>query len=146
MSSVSAYTTYPFLVPYAASKHALGSVSDGMRRELALYGIHVSVLVMGAVQTPIWAKMSDEDLARYAKTDYAGGVAQMKATASELGKDGMPVQRVADAVRRALEEPKPKARYIVVNDYWRGWLLPRLIPTRVFDWAMTRQFGLTRSS
>jgi NAD(P)-dependent dehydrogenase (short-subunit alcohol dehydrogenase family) len=146
ISSVSAYTTYPFLVPYAASKHALESISDGMRRELALYGIDVVVMVLGAVQTPIWGKASGEDLARYAQTDYASGVAQMQATTSDLGKGGMPVKRVANAVRQALERSKPKPRHIVVNNYWRGWLLPRFIPTQVFDWAMTRQFGLTRSS
>jgi short-subunit dehydrogenase len=146
ISSVSAYTTYPFLAPYAASKHALESISDGMRRELALYGIDVVVMVLGAVQTSIWEKMSDDDLARFAKTDYASGVAQMKATTSDLGKGGMPVKRVADAVCQALEQPKRNARYILVNDYWRGWLLPRFIPTRVFDWAMTKQFGLSRST
>lgn len=146
MSSVSAYTTYPFLAPYAASKSALESISDGMRRELALYGIDVIVMVMGAVQTPIWEKASEEDLARYSKTDYASGVAQMKATTSDLGKFGMPVKRVAEAVRVALETSKPKPRYILVNDYWRGWLLPKFIPTRTFDWAMIRQFGLTRSN
>jgi NAD(P)-dependent dehydrogenase (short-subunit alcohol dehydrogenase family) len=146
ISSVSAYTTYPFIAPYAASKHALESISDGMRRELALYGIDVIVLVLGAVQTPIWEKTSDEDLARYAATDYAEGVAQMRATASELGRTGMPVARVAQAVRQVLEAPKPKPRQILVNDYWRGWLLPRLIPTRLYDWAMTKQFGLKRST
>jgi short-subunit dehydrogenase len=116
-----------------------------MRRELALYGIDVIVMVLGAVQTPIWEKISEEDMARYATTDYAAGVAQMRATTSELGRGGMPVKRVAQAVRHALEQPKPKAREILVNDYWRGWLLPRLIPTRLFDWAMSKQFGLTRS-
>jgi NAD(P)-dependent dehydrogenase (short-subunit alcohol dehydrogenase family) len=146
MNSVSAYTTYPFLAPYAASKHALESISDGMRRELALYGIHVVVMVLGAVQTSIWEKVSDDDLARFAQTDYASGVAQMKATTSDLGKGGMPVKRVAEAVRQALEQPKPKPRHILVNDYWRGWLLPRLVPTQVFDWAMTKQFGLSRST
>jgi NAD(P)-dependent dehydrogenase (short-subunit alcohol dehydrogenase family) len=145
ISSTSAYNTYPFLAPYAASKHALESISDGMRRELALYGIDVTVLVIGAVQTPIWEKVSADDLERYAKTDYAGGVATMRTTTSELGKGGMPVARVAAAVRHALEHPKPKARQILVNDYWRGWLLPKLIPTRMFDYALTRQFGLTRS-
>jgi NAD(P)-dependent dehydrogenase (short-subunit alcohol dehydrogenase family) len=144
ISSVSAYTTYPFLVPYAASKHALESISDGMRRELSLYGIKVIVMVLGAVQTPIWTKASGEDLTRYAATDYAQGVAQMKATTSELGLGGMPVKRVALAVKQALEQTKPKARYILVNDYWRGWVLPRLIPSSLFDWAMIRQFGLMR--
>jgi NAD(P)-dependent dehydrogenase (short-subunit alcohol dehydrogenase family) len=146
ISSVSAYVTYPFLAPYAASKSALESISDGMRRELALYGIDVIVMVLGAVQTPIWGKASEEDLARYAQTDYASAVAQMKATTSSLGTDGMPVERVAAAVRRVLEQPKPKVRQIVVNDYWRGWLLPKLIPTWLYDYAMTRQFGLSRSS
>jgi hypothetical protein len=102
-------------------------------------------MVVGAVQTPIWEKMSEEDLARYAQTDYAGGVTQMRATTSDLGKSGMPVQRVAGAIRQVLEHPNPKARQVVVNNYWRGWLLPKLIPTRLFDWAMVRQFGLTRS-
>jgi short-subunit dehydrogenase len=117
-----------------------------MRRELALYGIDVIVMVMGAVQTPIWEKVSEADLARYAQTDYAEGVVQMRATTSELGKGGMPVTRAAQAIRKALEQPKPKAREILVNDYWRGWLLPRLIPASLFDWAMTRQFGLKRST
>ncbi len=144
ISSVSAYTTYPFLAPYAASKYALESISDGLRRELSLYGIKVIVMVLGAVQTPIWTKASGEDLARYAATDYAEGVAQMKATTGELGSGGMPVKRVALAVARALEQPKPKARYILVNDYWRGWILPRLIPSSLFDWAMIKQFGLIR--
>jgi NAD(P)-dependent dehydrogenase (short-subunit alcohol dehydrogenase family) len=144
ISSVSAYTTYPFLVPYAASKHALESISDGLRRELSLYGIKVIVMVLGAVQTPIWTKASAEDLTRYAATDYAEGVAQMKATTGELGSGGMPVKRVALAVTQALENPKPKARYILVNNYWRGWLLPRLIPSSLFDWAMIKQFGLIR--
>ena len=144
ISSVSAYTTYPFLAPYAASKRALESISDGMRRELALYGIPVIVMVVGAVQTPIWGKVSEADLERYAATDYAEGVAQMRATTSELARGGMPVKRVAQAIHQALEHPKPKARYIVVNDYWRGWVLPHFIPTRMFDWAMAKQFGLTR--
>ena len=94
----------------------------------------------------IWEKVSAEDLERYSQTDYAGGVEQMKATTSELGKGGMPVARVAAAVRQALEAAKPKARYVLVNDYWRGWLLPKLVPTRMFDYVLTKQFGLTRSS
>lgn len=145
ISSVSAHTTYPFLAPYAASKRALESISEGMRRELALYGIGVTMLVVGAVQTPIWEKVSDEDLERYAATDYAEAVAQMHATTSELGKGGMPVARVAQSVRQTLEQPKPKARVILVNDYWRGWLIPRLMPESLVDWAVAKQFGLRPS-
>ena len=142
ISSVSGHITYPFLSPYAASKHALESISDGMRRELMLYGIDVVVMVLGAVQTPIWAKASEQDLARYARTDYAAAVAQMRAAAQEMGKGGLPAPQVSAAVAHALTTPKPKARYLMVNNYWMGWVLPRWLPTRLFDWAIAKQMGL----
>ncbi len=143
IGSVSGHVTYPFLAPYAASKHALESINEGMRRELMLYNIRVISMVLGAVQTPIWTKASAEDLARYDATDYAEGVKQMRQTTSEIAQTAMPVARIAHAIGAALEDPKPKARYLMVNNYWGGWLLPRLVPASWFDWALARQFGLT---
>ena len=45
---------YPFMGPYAASKHAVEALSDSWRRELMLHG--VVVIEPGAIQTPIWDK------------------------------------------------------------------------------------------
>lgn len=146
IGSVSGYTTYPFLGPYAASKHALEAITEGMRRELMIYDIRVIALVLGAVQTPIWTKASAEDLARFEQTDYAAAVKVMRQSTESFADSGMPVARVAKAVRVALEHPKPKVRYVMVNNYWAGWLLPRLLPKRWFDWALSRQFGLTPKS
>jgi NAD(P)-dependent dehydrogenase (short-subunit alcohol dehydrogenase family) len=143
MGSVSGYMTYPFLAPYAASKHALESITEGMRRELMIYDIAVVSMVLGAVKTPIWTKAVAEDLTRYATTDYAAGVKLMHKTTEEIAETAMPAARIARAVLVALEHPKPKTRYVLVNNYWGGWLLPRLFPRRWFDWALARQFDLT---
>ena len=56
ISSVSGRIAYPFMGPYAASKHALEALSDSWRRELMLYGVDVIVIEPGAIQTPIWDK------------------------------------------------------------------------------------------
>lgn len=145
ISSVSGHTIYPFLAPYAASKHAVEALSEGLRRELMLYGIDVIVMVLGAVQTPLWERPEHQALLdRFAATDYAESTAKMYAMASRLGREGMPVEKVALAIRLALESSSPKLRYVVANNWWLGWLLPRWLPTRLMDWAIAKQLGLTR--
>ena len=145
ISSVSGHNTYPFLAPYAASKHALEAVSDGLRRELMLYGIDVIIMILGAVQTPMWEKAENLDIARYQTTDYAASVTQMHSTVRETRLTGMPVARVTQAIRQALEAPKPRTRYLLANSYWFGWVLPRWLPDRVFDRILSRQLGLART-
>jgi NAD(P)-dependent dehydrogenase (short-subunit alcohol dehydrogenase family) len=43
----------PFVVAYAASKHAVVGLTLGLRPEAALHGVNVTVLCPGAVETPI---------------------------------------------------------------------------------------------
>jgi NAD(P)-dependent dehydrogenase (short-subunit alcohol dehydrogenase family) len=144
ISSVSGHTTYPFLAPYAASKRALEAISEGLRRELMIYGIDVSVMVLGAVRTPIWDKSDPAELDRYAETDYAEAAALMRETTTNIGRTAMPVEPVAKAIRLALEASRPKTRYVLANNWLLGWIAPRWLPDRLLDWAITKQLGLTR--
>jgi NAD(P)-dependent dehydrogenase (short-subunit alcohol dehydrogenase family) len=144
ISSASGHTIYPFLAPYAASKRALEALSDGLRRELMLYGIEVIVIVPGAVNTPIWDKAEQIDMARYAQTDYAEMAAAMRETAVRLGREGMPASAIAKAIRLALETPKPKTRYVLANNWLMGWVLPRRMPGRMLDRIIAKQLGLDR--
>jgi len=57
---------------------------------------------------------------------------------AERHKNALPVQRVVDAVRIALESPRPKVRYLLPRNRFIGWLLPRL-PDRWLDSLMARQ-------
>jgi len=142
VSSVSGHIVYPFLAPYAASKHALEALSDGLRRELMLYGIDVVLMVFGSVRTPIWDKLDEAAVDQYLETDFGPSVEKLLATRVQAGREGMPAGRAAAAILKALETPKPNARYVVVNNTWQGWLVPRLLPTRLFDGAISKQLGL----
>jgi NAD(P)-dependent dehydrogenase (short-subunit alcohol dehydrogenase family) len=52
----------PFVVAYAATKHAVVGLSTGLRPEAALHGVRVSVVCPGAVDTPILDRLPDSDL------------------------------------------------------------------------------------
>lgn len=142
LSSVSAHTVYPFMGPYAASKHALEAMSQALRRELMLYGIDVILIVAGSVATPIWSKMDHEALTRYADTDFAAAGAQAYEAASKLGREGMPAERVAGAIHEALTSERPRTTYLLTNNRLMGWYLPRMVPARRLDRIIAKALGL----
>jgi len=144
ISSVGGRIAYPFLGPYAASKHALEGLSDSLRRELLLYGIDVIVIEPGSVRTPIWDKAEQIDTEQYADTDYATMAIKMQKTMTDLGRQGLPPERISAVIRQALESPRPKPRYVIANNFFIGWLLPQWLPTRWFDGMLGRSFELRK--
>ncbi|MEW5986155.1 MAG: SDR family oxidoreductase [Chloroflexota bacterium] len=141
ISSISGIITYPFMAAYAASKHALEAFSDGLRRELLLYGVDVIVIEPGSVQTPIWDKAAEQDASTLAETDYGPLLASFQKTMVERGRHSQPVEVVSRAIRLALESERPKTRYLLPSNWVSGWLLPRL-PDRWFDRVIGRRLGL----
>jgi NAD(P)-dependent dehydrogenase (short-subunit alcohol dehydrogenase family) len=144
ISSVSGHTAYPFMGPYAASKFALEALSDSLRRELQLYDIDVILIVPGTVKTPNWDKAEQIDVEQYADTDYVEILKRMQQTVIEVGRQGMPVEKVSRTVRLALETRRPQVRYVLANNWLFGWMLPRWMPARWLDRIVGRQWGLAR--
>jgi len=142
ISSVSGRLVFPFLGPYAASKHALEALSDALRRELRIYGIDVIVIEPGSVRTPIWDKADQVDLARFDRTDYGPIVRTFMRRAQESGRAGMSPTVIGRAILDALEQERPHARHAIPNRYVLGWLLPRLLPARWLDRVIARRLGL----
>lgn len=139
LSSISGGVAFPLVTLYAMTKHAVEALSDGMRRELSIYGITVSALEPGAIKTPIWDKSPQQQAdGRYAHTDYAAAMAGMPAFVSKELKNARPMQVVIDAIRHALEAPRPKPRYPLVG----LWYLRNFIPDRVLDRLTIRLAGL----
>ena len=144
ISSVSGKVVYPFMGPYAASKHALEAISDALRRELLIFGIDVIVIGPGSVQTPIWDKAQDLDTEPYSETPYKGMMEGMKKVFISQGKSGIPVEKVSEVIYEALTKEKPKTRYAIARKLLSGWLLPRYLPARIFDNIIARRLGITR--
>jgi NAD(P)-dependent dehydrogenase (short-subunit alcohol dehydrogenase family) len=141
ISSVGGRNALPFLSPYAASKFALEGLSEGLRRELMPFGIDVIVVAPGAVATPIWAKAEKLDITPYLDTPYAVALERMRSAMFALGKNGLPPERIGEAVLRALTAARPCVRYTVTPQPLQDFLV-RALPKRIVDRLIGGQLGL----
>jgi NAD(P)-dependent dehydrogenase (short-subunit alcohol dehydrogenase family) len=141
MSSVSGLIGYPFVGAYAASKHGLEGFSESLRRELMLYGIDVIIIGPGSVATPIWDKAEQVDIEKYAGSDYLVSARHVQAHMIRNGRNGLPPERVGEAVLQALTSPRPRVRYAVTRNLVIRLLLG-IVPRRVIDWFIARNLGL----
>ena len=144
MSSTAGRLTPPFLGAYCASKHALESVSDALRRELLIYGVDVVIVEPGAVATPIWDKAEGGDYSGYEGTDYAKPLKSFLSQLIAEGRKGVTPQSIAEAVHRGLTARRPPTRIAVVPQRFKNWTVPRLLPDRAFDAFVAKLIGLKR--
>jgi len=135
----------PLLGAYAASKFALEALTDSLRRELRLWGIHVSVVEPGVVETPIWEKglvETEELLAELpdaAKELYDDMILAGRRIMERGRHRAISAETVASVVRKALENKKPRARYPVGLDAWMA-VVGSIFPDRLTDWVISKIF------
>lgn len=141
VGSISGRLAVPYIGPYSASKFALRSLSDSLRVELAPCGIAVSLVEPGSVRTPIWEKgraAKDrmlETLASTPRSHYHDAMERVLTQTQAEERSGMPVERVSDAILRALTSAKPRARYLLGTPARMGSVLA-LLPARWRDRAI----------
>ena len=139
IGSVAGAITVPLMTIYSATKHAVEALTQGLRRELSLYGIEVSAIEPGLVRTRLVEKRQAEKLEeRYAHTDYATWLVKFDRSLQAQENNAPPADKVIAAVRHAIESPKPRTRYPLD----RIWLIGRLLPDRVFDKLIFKAVGL----
>lgn len=140
MSSVAGRSALPFMGAYAASKFALEAAADALRLELRPFGLTVTLVEPGVIDTPIWKTsrdLADLNLSKMppALEQYYGrAMNAMRSRIDKLG--GLPPERVAEVVAHALTAPRPRTRYIVGRDARVRILMQDLLPDRVRDWII----------
>jgi NAD(P)-dependent dehydrogenase (short-subunit alcohol dehydrogenase family) len=142
IGSVSGKLAFPFIGAYTISKFGLEAFNDTLRQELSLYGIPVILVGPGPVKTPIYDKAAKNLSSVSQQSDYAPSILQSRILFEERWKSALPAERVAVVVLKALNDPHPKLRYPVFSNTFRDWILPRLLPQRMVDAALTKQLGL----
>src|SRR6204780_5232642 len=146
VTSSTAKVVIPLLGAYCSSKCGLEGMSDALRRELMLYGIDVVIIEPGTVNTEMYDKGEKEDLSEFKQTEYWAAVQKFqKWIVNEARTDGLPPERLGEAVHVALSTAKPNARYAVVPQRFKNWTLPRLLPVRMFDNFTAKQMGLKKT-
>ena len=129
MSSISGMVASPFLSPYTSSKWALEALSDAMRVELHPWGIKVSVIQPGAIDTPIWNKgreTADRMMANVPPELREMNSLMLERLMSGLRPHGLSAEHVAQAVSHALTSKRPRTRYhvgagVLAVDFFRRW-------------------------
>ena len=150
MSSMGGWLGAPFYGPYAASKHALRAFSDALRLELAPWGLHVSIIEPGSIDTPIWEKGYDlakdtiNALPEEGREMYAEEIQSGLGSIESQGRRGIPPEKVAEAVASALLAERPRARYVVGTDAQAAIFAKRFLPDRVVDALLRRQMKLPK--
>src|SRR3954468_15113285 len=151
MSSVSGRVSTPLLGAYAASKFAIEALGDALRVEVAPWGIHVTLIEPGAIDTEIWRSALDQaneaeaSLSADHRALYARHVAGLRKTIPRIQKQSSSPERVAAAVERPLAEEKPRARYLVGQDAYVQLGIQRVLPPRARDGLFARLVGVPRS-
>ena len=92
ISSLAATKSGPAFSAYAASKHALNSMSDGLRQEVGGDGIRVSIVMPGATRTEVFDNISNAQVRESIKAhvDKDGAMAPADVADAVLLIVGMP--------------------------------------------------------
>jgi NAD(P)-dependent dehydrogenase (short-subunit alcohol dehydrogenase family) len=138
----------PGFGPYSAAKFAMEAVTDALRREIEQFGVKVVMITPGAVKT----NMSDQGiktadrLAAAMTPDqhkrYDRIVEAFKEQAEKFAQDGVPPEKAAAVISRAIHARKPKTRYTVGTDAAFLTRLVRIIPERTLDRMLRRMMKL----
>lgn len=144
ITSVGGRLASPFLGAYTATKHAVESMTDSLRRELAVFGIDAIAVGPGAVKTPIWDKAEQDNRdTPYSDSLWAEPIEKFSQTMLDGGRDGLNPEIIARTIETALTAPKPKARYAPVPQKFTNFTLPLLLPKRMVDGVFWKRFGMT---
>ena len=142
IGSLTGLVATPGASSYAASKFAVQAITDSLRVELKPFGIRVSIIDPGAIESDIWEK------SRRQKNAIIDAVppelAELYAPLIEMGKrlgesprDILPASYVARDVVNALGSKRPKARYLVGPGARKAAKLARL-PVWLRDWLLNK--------
>jgi short-subunit dehydrogenase len=144
VSSVAGRIARPLSSVYDATKHALEAISDGLRGELAPFGIKVVVIEPGFILTEFLevanekAKPIIEQESPYAPffSGSAKGINRMRRMA------GHP-DDIAALILKSLTSGNPRARYAAPRHARIALALKRWMPARLFDYLLDRQAGVS---
>lgn len=138
IGSVTGRLVPPFQGVYGASKHAIEGLSDALRREVERYGVYVSVVRPGFVNTT-FGEQEQESLAKHRMDAYAEHHDRYAKWHHEKGHKVAPDPVVvAREVEKALTDSVPRTRYACPASARRFILLRSILPARMVDRMIER--------
>ena len=148
ISSIGGRMAFPLNGAYHAAKFGIEAVGDVFRQELRPWGISVSIVEPGSIDTPIWERGASNasEIEARAHPDqealYGRAIESFRKVVTDLAERGIPPEKVAKAIEHALSAARPRSRYLVGLDAKLQARLKPLIPTPLFDRMVARMMNL----
>lgn len=145
ISSIGGRVALPLTGAYHAAKFGIEAVGDIFRQELRPWGIRVSIVEPGSIDTPIWGRgerTADELATPEREALYGEVVERYRKVIKDTAERGIPAEKVAETIEHALTARRPRARYLVGLEAKVGARARLLLPTPVFDLIVRRQMNL----
>ncbi len=147
VSSIGGRVAFPFAGAYHAAKYGTEAIGDVFRQELRPWGLRVSIIEPGSIDTPIWGRGQDKATEIEAKSPqtnqlYGAAIEKFRKVIDDTAERGIPPEKVAKAITHALESSRPRARYLVGLDAKVQARIKPFIPTSVFDWVVAHALKL----
>src|SRR6266446_4858724 len=148
MSSVSGFVTPPTQAAYSASKHAIEALSNALRHELYPFGIHTILIQPGYIVTniqPTAMELAQSYQEQFKSGPYARLYASYLGSAtSTRARSKTTPEDCALIMLRAIEAPRPKARYGVTSLATFAKCAKWLLTDSAADRLIRQRFGITR--
>lgn len=124
---------------YVASKAALRGFASALRREVVGYGVGVTTVEPGAINTGISGRRTEylDDGSPFAE-EYHTMLRALNANEAS----GISAVKVADTVVRAIGANRPEPFYAVGSNAPLAFALRRLLPRTAAEWLVARRHGL----
>lgn len=139
MSSVGGVIGLPFQGMYSASKFALEGLSEALRNEIRPFGIKVCLIEPGDVRTGF---TRSRRYTRQTKESsiYRRGFCSAINAMSVSEEKGMPPEKVARLIVKALSMKNPPVRLVAGGGYKALCIIKRFLPDRLVSWVVFRMY------
>jgi NAD(P)-dependent dehydrogenase (short-subunit alcohol dehydrogenase family) len=148
LASIGGRVASPFMSPYNTSKFGVEALGESLRHELRPWEIDVVVVEPGSIDTEIWGKGAEtmrdrvERMPDDARRLYGKQLARFGEVIRETAGRGIPPEKVATVVWKAISSNNPRHRYLVGTDAKIGGRLKGVLPDRVFSRLAGRQMKM----
>lgn len=147
VSSIGGRMALPLTGAYHAAKFGIEAVGDVFRQELRPWGIPVSIIEPGSIDTPIWERgerAADEVGSRSPRQEelYGRMIERYREAVRKTAERGIPPEKVAKAIEHALSARRPRTPYLVGVDARLQARLKAVLPARLVDRMIARAMGL----
>ena len=146
LGSVAGFVPAPLAIPYAATKIGLHAATDALRLELGRFGITLSLVIPGFVDTAVFdnARNASQALREDLNNPYRQTMFDLDELAMKNLEHSLSPDDVAKVIVKAATARRPKPRYYTPRSTLIQKVLLGMLPARGLDAILSRVYKLPR--